>query len=71
MVQAPKQCPVCGEQEEWKISETGKKKGFNKKGAALGAVLLGPIGLLGGALGKPMVTIKCGKCGFECDYEVK
>ena len=51
MGKAPVKCPVCGEKEKWiLVDET--KKGFSVGKAAVGAVLLGPIGLVGGALGK-------------------
>ncbi len=63
---APNKCPACGSYD-WK--KVGKdKKGFSVGKAAVGGVLLGPIGLLGGALGKEKVTYYCCKCGFSRDY---
>lgn len=48
---APAQCPSCGERAGWKC--TGESnKGFSVGKAAAGGLLLGPIGLVGGALGK-------------------
>lgn len=48
---APAQCPSCGERTGWKC--TGESnKGFSVGKAAAGGLLLGPIGLVGGALGK-------------------
>lgn len=45
------------------------KKGFSVGKAAVGGLLLGPIGLVGGALGKKKVCYCCGKCGFEHEYD--
>lgn len=36
--------------------------------AAAGAILLGPVGLVGGALGKKKQSYYCGKCGFNHEY---
>lgn len=67
MGKAPDKCPVCGEQSKWiLVDET--KKGFSVGKAAVGAVLLGPIGLVGGALGKKKKCYYCGKCGFSHEY---
>ena len=51
MGKAPMQCPICGNRESWKLVDKSNK-GFSVGKAAVGAVLLGPIGLVGGALGK-------------------
>jgi tellurium resistance protein TerD len=65
---APKKCPMCQESVKWiKVDTT--KKGFSVGKAAVGAILLGPIGLVGGALGKKKVVYACGACGFEHEYE--
>ena len=45
-----------------------QKKGFSVGKAALGGLLIGPLGLLGGALGKKKVYYVCGKCSFEHEY---
>ena len=67
-MKAPSMCPMCGEMIRWnKVDET--KKGFSVGKAAAGAVLLGPIGLVGGALGKKKVCYACGKCGFQHEYD--
>lgn len=67
-MKAPLTCPMCGEIIRWKqIDET--RKGFSVGKAAAGAVLLGPIGLVGGALGKKKVCYACGKCGFQHEYD--
>lgn len=65
--QAPYACPSCGSHDAWKQVDESNK-GFSVGKAAAGAVLLGPIGLVGGALGKKKVTYYCQKCGFRNDY---
>lgn len=65
---APKCCPSCGEMQGWKAVDQSNK-GFSVGKAAAGAVLLGPIGLVGGALGKRTATYYCQKCGFRNDYK--
>jgi tellurium resistance protein TerD len=64
---APKKCPMCGEYLNWKKVDK-QNKGFSVGKAAVGGIILGPVGLLGGALGKSTVTYCCGKCGFTHDY---
>ena len=67
-MKAPAQCPMCHEFLKWKkVDQT--KKGFSVGKAAAGAFLLGPIGLVGGALGKKKVYFCCGSCGFEHEYD--
>lgn len=44
------------------------KSGFSIGKAAVGGVLLGPVGLLGGALGKEKAYFACAKCGFQHEY---
>lgn len=68
MAKAPLKCPICGEAEMWKKVDTSKK-GFSVGKAAVGTVLLGPIGLVGGALGKKKSTYYCGKCNFNHEYD--
>lgn len=67
MGKAPDKCPMCGERFNWKLVDTSNK-GFSVGKAAAGAVLLGPIGLVGGALGKKKQSYYCGKCGFNHEY---
>ena len=64
---APARCPMCGESLMWKQVDT-QKKGFSVGKAALGGILLGPVGLIGGALGKKKVWYASGKCGFQHEY---
>ena len=68
MAKAPSKCPMCGAVSEWKQVDTSNK-GFSVGKAAVGAVLLGPVGLVGGALGKQTTSYYCGKCGFNHDYK--
>lgn len=51
MGKAPEKCPMCGEKDKWIMVDSGNK-GFSVGKAAAGALLLGPVGLIGGALGK-------------------
>ena len=67
MGKAPEKCPMCGERVQWKLVDTSNK-GFSVGKAAAGAVLLGPIGLVGGTLGKKKHCYCCGKCGFTHEY---
>ena len=67
-MKAPKMCPMCGEKIKWKIVDK-TKKGFSVGKAALGGAIFGPIGLVGGALGKKKVYYCCGTCGFEHEYD--
>ena len=64
----PDQCPICGEKEGWVLIENGKK-GFSAGKALIGGFILGPIGLVAGALGKKTSSYYCKKCGFKHDYK--
>lgn len=68
MGRAPVKCPMCGNSLEWKKVDTANK-GFSVGKAAVGGILLGPVGLVGGALGKKKSTYYCGKCGFSHEYD--
>ena len=65
---APDRCPVCQEAALWRKIE--EKKSFSVGKAAVGTVLLGPVGLIGGAIGKKKARYFCGKCGFQHEYNV-
>ena len=68
MSKAPSKCPMCGEKKMWKqISKS--KKGFSGGKAVVGGLILGPIGVVGGALGKKHVHYMCGKCQFNHEYQ--
>lgn len=56
----PIKCPKCGSKQV-----TANQKGFSGGKAVAGAVLLGPIGLLGGTIGSKKVKIACLKCGYQ------
>lgn len=53
-------CPRCGS-----IQITSKTKGFGLGKAAVGGLLLGPVGLLGGVIGSKKVKVVCLNCGKE------
>lgn len=53
-------CPLCRSNQ---ISVS--KKGFGVGKAAVGALLLGPLGLAGGMLGSRKVFLSCLKCGHQ------
>lgn len=65
---APSCCPSCGAVDEWNIVGTGNQ-GFSVGKAAIGGLLLGPIGLVGGALGKKKVVYYCRNCQFQRAYD--
>lgn len=65
---APNRCPMCGESLKWIRVDT-ENKGFSVGKAAVGAVIFGPVGLVGGALGKKKSTYCCGSCGFSHEYQ--
>ena len=67
-MKAPKQCPMCSNSTSW-IKVDVSKKGFSVGKAAVGGILLGPVGLIGGALGKKKNFYCCGKCGFQHEYD--
>lgn len=53
-------CPRCGNTQL-----TANQKGFGIGKAAVGGLLLGPVGLLGGFVGSKKVIITCLKCGYQ------
>ena len=44
---------------------TADNKGFGLGKAAVGGLLLGPVGLLGGLFGSRKTMITCLKCGYK------
>lgn len=64
---APNKCPVCNSRNWIKIdSDT---KGVSAGKAVVGGVLLGPIGLAAGLLGKKYSTYYCKDCAFKQEYK--
>ena len=62
----PKTCPKCGRNNT--IKPMGERTGgFSGGKAVVGAVLLGPIGLAAGALGKKKVNYQCTECGYTVE----
>lgn len=64
----PEKCPSCGDSKQWSLAGQ-PKKGFSVGKAAVGGVLLGPVGVAGGALGKKKKAYVCGNCGFQHVYD--
>lgn len=60
----PVRCPVCSSTQI-----TGKKKGFGLGKAVIGGLILGPFGLLGGAIGSNKTMVVCLNCGHEWNLE--
>lgn len=58
-------CPKC---RMGYLSAIGERKGgFSGGKAVTGAVLLGPLGLAAGALGKKKTTYVCNRCGYTIE----
>ncbi len=55
-------CPQCGSNQL-----VGQKHGFGLGKAVGGALLFGPVGLLGGFLGSRDMMISCMRCGYKWD----
>ena len=53
-------CPECGS-----MSFTSGQKGFSLGKAAAGGILLGPVGLLGGLIGRKKAELTCSKCNHS------
>jgi hypothetical protein len=53
-------CPACQS-----MNITTGEKGFGLGKAAAGALLLGPVGLLGGIVGKKDIQFVCQACGHR------
>lgn len=68
MGQAPIKCPMCGENEKWRLIDASKKN-FSFGKALVGAALIGKVGMLAGFLGKDKHCYYCGKCGFKHEYD--
>lgn len=62
----PKICPKCKKINT--IEPMGERTGgFSGGKAAAGAILLGPLGLFAGALGKKKVKYQCKECGYTLE----
>lgn len=60
-----KSCPKCGIGYFTAVSQ--RTGGFSGGKALAGAVLVGPIGLAAGALGKKKTTYRCNRCGYTVE----
>lgn len=54
-------CPCCHSRNAYHASN----KGFGLGNAAVGGLLVGPIGLLGGLIGSKKLVVQCLKCGYK------
>jgi len=64
----PNRCPHCG--EIWGKDKENTGAGDTLGKAFLGGLLLGPIGVVGGAaFGNKMIVYSCRKCGFKKEYK--
>jgi ribosomal protein S27AE len=59
----PWMCPKCSSTGTMELMSESKG-GFSGGKAVLGAVILGPVGLIAGALGKKKKVYVCNKCGY-------
>ena len=57
---SPLACPKCRSTQL-----TANKKGFGLRGAIVGGLVAGPVGLLGGFVGAGKVKITCLQCGHS------
>lgn len=58
-------CPKCARGYLKAVGE--RTGGFSGGKALVGAVLVGPIGLAAGALGKKKTTYRCNQCGYTVE----
>lgn len=64
----PNCCPNCG--YIWGVIKENTGAGNTLGKALVGGILLGPIGVIGGAaLGNKTTVCKCKKCGFRKEYK--
>lgn len=64
--QPPSKCPKCKKDNTIEpMSE--REGGFSGKKAAIGGILLGPVGIAAGALGKKKVMYQCTECGYSLE----
>ncbi len=68
----PNRCPCCGSAKWVQAAVNQGKSGFSVGKAAIGGFLFGPVGLLGGALGKrhTVVQMVCQNCHFTAQYQI-
>ncbi len=69
-MEAPDSCPMCGEKDGWVKVDEGNM-GFSGGKALVGGILLGPVGLVAGVLGKKKAQFHCRNCGFSHEYTIK
>ena len=57
-------CPQCGT-----MSFATAERGFGLGNAAAGALLIGPVGLLGGMIGRKEIELACNACGHRWELD--
>ncbi|MBP3580471.1 MAG: hypothetical protein J6K12_04410 [Clostridia bacterium] len=65
---APMFCPVCNAMGFKNVGT--ENAGFSVGKAAIGVMLVGPAGVVGGALGKKQTRYICTKCGYSALYDM-
>lgn len=64
----PNRCPKCG--EIWGMAKENSGAGNTLGKALVGGLLLGPLGVIGGAaFGNKTTVYICNKCGFKKEYK--
>ena len=64
----PDRCPKCG--EIWGMAKENSGAGNTLGKALVGGLLLGPLGVIGGAaFGNKTTVYICNKCGFKKEYK--
>ena len=66
MENIPKICPKCKQFNTIEIMGE-KKGGFSGGKAVVGGLVLGPVGLVAGALGKKKQVYQCTECGYTIE----
>ncbi|WP_316607117.1 hypothetical protein [uncultured Ruminococcus sp.] len=74
LTEAPDKCPRCGNKFTWAPVDPKSHKGFSVKQASIGILLLGPLSLIGGSMGRKARRRQyyyCEQCGFDMEYADK
>lgn len=66
MAKVPKKCPKCKQKNTMEMASE-RKGGFSGGKAVAGGLLLGPVGIAAGALGKKKIQYQCSNCGYTVE----